>query len=103
MVTTLTTFHACIRSAIRDGSSALFWFERWLDGKAPKDVWPDPFIVGSGCLADMQSLRSRVPLFSSDPEDQKVWIPETNGIFWVKSFCRFLNDGGLRICLGINF
>lgn len=68
-----------------------------------KDVWPDPFIVGSGCLADMQSLRSRVPLFSSDPEDQKVWIPETNGIFWVKSFCRFLNDGGLRICLGINF
>ena len=33
----------CIQKAIEDGMTTLFWYNNWLEGQAPMNLWPEEF------------------------------------------------------------
>ncbi|KAM0945326.1 hypothetical protein DsansV1_C10g0101501 [Dioscorea sansibarensis] len=37
----LPTFRICSLQIVKDHASTMLWFDNWLYGKTPKDIWPD--------------------------------------------------------------
>lgn len=91
----------------------LFWHDWWLDGTAPKFLWPEEFGTSycpSGTVRDLAYLLKRTPfvdnpgvgpikdllrIASGTVGDHKQWGLTRNVAFSVKSFYN-LNDGGLH-------
>lgn len=112
----LSSFRKNLISTVRDGTSTLFWLDNWVDGCAPADIWPYLFQMSQckeGTIKDLANWSSFVMLgdfpISRNLIDQislhsslegegghKWWRLTTNGLFSVKSFYNFLNDGSLR-------
>ncbi|XP_039141256.1 uncharacterized protein LOC120278572 [Dioscorea cayenensis subsp. rotundata] len=110
---------------IHNGVNTFLWFERWHNGILLKDYWPtlfsdcaDPWITirhFHQLLNNPESLFLSIPaeslsaLIDINPEcshnqdDILSWALEKSGNFSVKSFYKFLIDGGLRSPLYSNF
>lgn len=110
----LPAFHSCIRSDIWSGSESLFRKDRWLCGRAPMNLWPELFSNSNdqnAMFKDLEHWLGELPFCfdekiisfqgermtgSREERDAKWWTLNNNGLFSVKSFYNFLNDGGMR-------
>ncbi|XP_039123614.1 uncharacterized protein LOC120260240 [Dioscorea cayenensis subsp. rotundata] len=117
----LPAFRGCVSVQVKSGSESLFWKDRWLNGLALMNIWPNDFLVSTrphGTVRELAMLLERPP-FVSDPDvmhilsclnlesrrdcDRKVWGLTANGSFSVKSFYGLLNEGGLRCPIAHTF
>lgn len=110
----LLAFRGCILHGINSGEKTLFWKDRWLNGIAPMHQWLKEFracphpngtvqelghmfeVVPFSGYRETWQVRDRLRLLGGELGDKKWWILKGNGVFSVKSFYNFLNDGGLR-------
>lgn len=119
----LPAFPANIIPIVRDGATTLFWYDKWEDNWAPKDLWPEHFKAlhsHDGTLKDLHLL-VRAEWFTADqnfgeiiswltslqgPSDAKCWSLTPNGCVSVKSFYGFLRNkelwGGGFLCATTN-
>ncbi|XP_039113778.1 uncharacterized protein LOC120249347 [Dioscorea cayenensis subsp. rotundata] len=110
---------------IHNGASTFFWYDNWIGGWAPKDISPDLFnICQTSWITirqlylnisnlesffleaspdDFISLIQSIPNCSSSEEDTNIWTLDRNHTFSVRSFYKFLVDGGLRTPLYPSF
>ncbi|XP_039113709.1 uncharacterized protein LOC120249266 [Dioscorea cayenensis subsp. rotundata] len=110
----LPAFRKNISSSVKGGSSTLFWLDNWVEGRAPADIWPHLFESSrdkEGTVRDLLNMELAFPfgdfpregslittfrLQNSTIKDGRHWKLSSNGMFSVKSFYQFLNDGGLH-------
>lgn len=110
----LPAFRKNISSTIKGGTTTLFCLDNWLEGRAPADIWPHVFQSSNEKEGMVRELLNRVVEFplgdsprecsliasfslqNSTDRDVRHWKLSPNGVFSVKSFYHFLNDGGLR-------
>ncbi|XP_039116779.1 uncharacterized protein LOC120252722, partial [Dioscorea cayenensis subsp. rotundata] len=105
----LPAFRKCISHKINNGNSTLFWYDGWVGGRAPMDMWPEDFARTPDPGATVNALATSFihKLKECDPsiedilqnlngnsKDLKIWNRSANGRFSVKSFYTFLIDGG---------
>lgn len=60
----LSAFRACVTVEIHSGADSFFWKDRWLNGLAPMNIWPDEFLETArpnGTVRELVSLLSRSP------------------------------------------
>lgn len=92
----------------------MFWFDKWVDGRALADIWPELLHSTQNKEDKINELVGRITLISlgdtpmarilidqinslcDSGKDEKQWKLTTNGVYTVKSFYNFLNDGGHR-------
>ncbi|XP_039145636.1 uncharacterized protein LOC120282866 [Dioscorea cayenensis subsp. rotundata] len=111
----LSAFNGCVTVKVHFGMEALFWKDRWLNGRAPMHLWPNEFLASpmqNASVFDLRHLLVQQP-FSDEHTDSEMllvnwispagldkdvrfWSLNANGSFSVKSFYDRLNDGGLR-------
>lgn len=121
----VSPFRSCSSKIVRNSATMLLWYDNWLEGRALKDLWPDLFndcilpcisirqftqdfpspkmIFRTTSLPKISPLLSSVPNCSSIQDDVKTWTSESNRIFFVLSFYKFMVDGGIRSPLYHNF
>lgn len=121
----LSPFRSDILKTVNNGANTLLWFDKWHSTQALKDLWPllfndctTPWITVShffqhlnmpenlfhtATLTDLFSLLGAIPDCSSDQTDLINWSLEKKGIFSVKSFYKFLIDGGVHNSLYSQF
>ncbi|XP_039141329.1 uncharacterized protein LOC120278666 [Dioscorea cayenensis subsp. rotundata] len=110
----LPAFWKNISSLVKGGSSTLFWLDNWVEGRVPADIWPHLFESSrdkEGTVRDLLNRELAFPfgdfpregslittfrLQNSTIKDGRHWKLSSNGMFSVKSFYQFLNDGGIR-------
>ncbi|XP_039140399.1 uncharacterized protein LOC120277606 [Dioscorea cayenensis subsp. rotundata] len=110
----LPVLRCCVTSTINSGSETFFWKDRWLNGRAPMNVWPELYCESKWRDATFEELghllenqpycedegviqfRDRWRARAQDGRDLKKWSINGNGMFSVKSLYNFLNDGGTR-------
>lgn len=110
----LPAFRFGISHIVKDGDKTLFWKDCSLICLALMYVWPEEFRVSrqpNGSVCELSHLLESAPfsdyqdtsLFldrirghNGELGDEKRWCLTGNGVFSVKSFYNFLNDGGLR-------
>lgn len=110
---------------VKDGGFTLLWHDNWLEGRAPKDIWPNlfndcnfpwitirQFVNGlnfhdsffrSDWSSESSSFFISIPDCISNQEDLYIQKLEVNANFSVRSFYKFLIDGGLRSGLSSMF
>ncbi|XP_039115891.1 uncharacterized protein LOC120251437 [Dioscorea cayenensis subsp. rotundata] len=121
VTSTLSPFRSCITKSIRNGSSTSLWSDRWHDGLRLKDCWPDLF---NDCTAPwitirqftqylnnpellfptstpnmLSALLENIPDCSQTQDDVHTWTLDKSGTITIKSFYKFLIDGGTRSSL----
>lgn len=111
----LPAFQSCTSPFIHNGRGTLVWLDKWVDNRAPAQLWPDIFRRAEkplGSIFDLvhltherwfteenASLGSSVAQLISRQghrQDSRSWVLTTNGSFSVKSFYNFLMHGGIR-------
>ncbi|XP_039144849.1 uncharacterized protein LOC120282161 [Dioscorea cayenensis subsp. rotundata] len=110
----LPAFWKNICSLVKGGSTTLFWLDNWVEGRAPADIWPHLFLSSrdkEGTVRDLFNGGLTLPFGNFSREgsqitslclqncaikDDRSWGLSSNGVFSVRSFYHFLNDGGLR-------
>ncbi|XP_039127495.1 uncharacterized protein LOC120263599 [Dioscorea cayenensis subsp. rotundata] len=117
----LPAFRGCVLVQVNSGYESLLWKDRWFNGLAPINIWPEEFLVSTmphGTVRELALLlerlsfvnepevvqiRSRLNVVSMGYSDLKVWGLMANGAFSVKSFYGLLNEGGLRCPMANTF
>lgn len=51
----LPSFRSCISKIVKNGANSLLWYDKWLDGRALKDIWPDLY---NECTIPWTSVRN---------------------------------------------
>ncbi|XP_039143935.1 uncharacterized mitochondrial protein AtMg00310-like [Dioscorea cayenensis subsp. rotundata] len=65
----LPAFSGCVSVQVKDGANSLFWKDRWFNGRAPMNIWPESFLLSrspNGTVREMPYLLASSP-FASDP------------------------------------
>lgn len=57
----LSSFRKNLISIIQDGASTLFWFDNWVEGRAPADNWPDLLLSKSNKKGIIKELVDSTP------------------------------------------
>lgn len=114
VISCVLALRACISHEIRSGRETFFWKDPWLNGVAPRYIWPESYGNSrqqNGTVLDcahmlttatyleyagIQCYADRLNRDSEGEMDVKTWKLTKNGDFSVKSFYTFLIDGGLR-------
>ncbi|XP_039129107.1 uncharacterized protein LOC120265301 [Dioscorea cayenensis subsp. rotundata] len=110
----LPALRSCFSHKILTSKDTLFWHDGWINGVAPRNLWPIEYgasIHPTGTVHELRHLLV-VPPFSDNEvvrltctdvqtsdnhlKDIKSWRLNGNGTFTVKSFYNLLIDGGLR-------
>lgn len=117
----LPAFRGCVTIKVHSGFESLFWKDRWFNSSAPMHLWPEEFQASTrpnGSVRELAFLLSRLPfmdaldtvqLFSGlglsaeIDKDLKLWSLMMNGVFTIKSFYYFHNEGGLRCAIANYF
>lgn len=119
-------FAISVTSNVGDGSSTIFWTDRWIHGKSLQDLapalmsfvlrrgwrmrtvcdalhdnsWTSDIVGGLSVLAAWQLLQVHDVLAQMvlDPQqrDQHCWLPDPSGQFTTKSAYRRFNEGSVR-------
>lgn len=53
---TLSAFRGCITQKVNSGLETLFWNDRWLNGRAPRFLWPEVFSNYLHCHGTVRGL-----------------------------------------------
>lgn len=67
----LSALKGCTEQIVQDGSRSLFWKDKWLNGRAPMNIWPDSFTETDNPNGTVRELIHRLE-FASFREDLEV-------------------------------
>lgn len=104
VVSCLPALRFGVSHIVKSGDETLFWKDKWFNGLAPMNVWPEEFRVPrqpNGSVRDLCHLLASAPVVANqdtgpfwvqirdhvgDLGDEKWWCLMGNGVFSVKFF-----------------